>query len=241
MRPTEADVVVVAAGESRRMGGGSSKLLLPLAGKPLLAWTLAPFQASPKVRRVVLVIRDSDREATSALVRREGLTKAQGHYAAGGACRADSVASGLDFLHRQGPAEWVLVHDGARPFVRPRMIEESLQAAEATGSAIVAIPVQDTIKEADAQRFAMRTLDRRRLWQVQTPQAFRFTLLWEAYRKLPPGERSRWTDDAMVLEAQGTPAAIVPGNVTNLKVTTRDDLLWAEFLLSRHPELRPEG
>ncbi|HEQ60681.1 MAG TPA: 2-C-methyl-D-erythritol 4-phosphate cytidylyltransferase, partial [Firmicutes bacterium] len=91
MSQTEADVVVVAAGESRRMGGGSSKLLLPLAGRPLLAWTLAPFQAAPRVRRVVLVIRDSDREAMDALVRREGLTKAQGHYAAGGDCRADSV------------------------------------------------------------------------------------------------------------------------------------------------------
>lgn len=241
MDTQEVDAVVVAAGASRRMGGGSNKLLLPVAGKPLLAHTLAPFQAAPEVRRIVLVVRDSERAALQRLLGREGFSKAQGHFACGGESRADSVCAGLDLLDRLGPPEWVLVQDGARPFVRQSMIRDSLRAAAATGAAIVAIPVQDTIKEADEEHRAARTLDRRRLWQVQTPQTFRFALLREAYRRLPPGDRSRWTDDAMVLEAQGTPAAIVPGESTNLKVTTPDDLAWAEFLAGRHPELLGGG
>ncbi len=237
METAQADAIVVAAGESHRMGGGPNKLLRSLAGQPLLSYTLAPFQAAAEVRRIVLVVREEDREAIDALARERGFTKALGHYASGGACRADSVRSGLDFLQRAGAAEWVLVQDGARPFVRASMIRDSLQAAGRTGAAVVALPVRDTIKEANDERLAIRTLDRRRLWQVQTPQTFRFALLWEAYQKLPPGDHSHWTDDAMVLEAQGTSAAIVPGDVTNLKVTTRDDFAWAEFLLNHHPEL----
>jgi len=217
------------------MGGGRNKVFRRLQGRPLLQYTLSAFQCAPQVRRIVVVTREEDRPPLDALIQEAGLSKAAGHYAPGGASRADSVLSGLAYLQQAGAPSWVLVQDAARPFVRHAMIQGSLEAARRTGASVVAIPVRDTVKEAGEEALLVRTLDRRRLWQIQTPQTFRFDLLWEAYQRIPPGDRSGWTDDAMVLEAQGVYAAIVPGDWTNLKITTPEDLLWAEMILERQP------
>ncbi len=228
-----ADAIVVAAGESRRMGGGRSKLLRPLGGKPLLAHTLAPFQQAQEIRRIIIVCRAEDRDEIQALVQTYRIDKAAGFLPPGGAARADSVQAGLSYLKGNSAPDWVLVQDGARPFAEGPLIRASLEAARATGAAVVATPVKDTVKEADARGFLSRTLNRERLWRIQTPQTFRFELLLSAYENLPEGDRSRWTDDAMVVEARGIPAAIVLGNDHNLKITTPEDFDWAEFLLHR--------
>lgn len=229
-----ADVVIVAAGESRRMGGGRSKLLRPLGGKPLLAYTLSPFEQAEEIRRIVIVCRADDRDEIKALVRTYRISKAAGFLPPRGAARADSVYAGLSYLKANSAPDWVLVQDGARPFVEIGLIRVSIQSARETGAAVVAIPFKDTVKEANAKGFLARTLDRERLWRIQTPQTFRFDLLLNAYEHLPEGDRSRWTDDAMVAEAQGIHAAIVPGSDSNLKITTPEDFAWAEFLLSRN-------
>jgi len=231
-----ADAIIVAAGESRRMGGGRSKLLRPLSGKPLLAHTLAPFQQAEEIRRIVIVCRPEDQAEIKTLVQTYRIDKAAGFLPPGGSARADSVQAGLSYLKANCPPDWVLIQDGARPFAEGALIRASLDAARTTGAAVVATPVKDTIKEADARGFLSRTLNRDRLWRIQTPQTFRFELLLSAYESLSEGDRSRWTDDAMVVEARGIPAAIVLGSDYNFKITTPEDFDWAEFLLQRRSD-----
>lgn len=236
-----ADVVIVAAGASRRMGGDSNKVLHSLGGRSLLAWVLDAFQRSNEIRRIVLVGRPEERETFNRLVQEGGFEKALGHWAEGGSCRAESVHSGLTFLKNIGAPDYVLVHDGARPFVTTGLIQRCLEIAVRSGAAIAATAARDTIKEVDESLIVIRTLDRKRLWLIQTPQVFHFEWLWDAYTQLAPGDWSKWTDDAMVYEASGRPVTIVPGESTNQKITTPEDLLWAEALLQRlHSESQPE-
>jgi 2-C-methyl-D-erythritol 4-phosphate cytidylyltransferase len=146
-----ADAIIVAAGESRRMGGGRSKLLRPLGGKPLLAHTLAPFQQAEEIRRIAIVCRAEDREEVQALVQPYRIDKVSGFLPPGGAARSDSVYAGLSYLKANSAPDWVLVQDGARPFAEETLIRASLEAARITGAAVVATAVKDTVKEADAK------------------------------------------------------------------------------------------
>jgi 2-C-methyl-D-erythritol 4-phosphate cytidylyltransferase len=213
--------VIVAAGRSER-AGGIDKLWAPLAGRPLIAWTLDAFEGCPAIDSVTLVVADDAIERADALVREEGLTKVT-QVCAGGATRQASVRAGLEAL--PGCA-WVVVHDGARPFVTAKLIEATLAAARDTGAACCALPAHDTVKEV-ADRRIVRTLDRARLWLAQTPQGFRYDLLLDAHRRSEGGA----TDDATLVESLGVEVRIVPGSARNFKVTTADDLALAEALL----------
>ena len=226
-----ADAIIVAAGESRRMGPGPSKVLRLIAGKSLMAHTLEVFQHSPLIRRIVVVGRESDQPQVEELIEAGGFSKAQGHWCPGGAHRAGSVHNGLKKLHSLGSPDWVLIHDAARPFLPSHLIKASLEAARSTGASIVALPVKDTIKEADTERLVVRTLDRTRLWQMQTPQTFRFDLVWSCFESSSGQEQAVWTDDGMAVENQGVQPVLVPGDVCNFKITTPEDMLYAEFLL----------
>lgn len=218
----EVGGVVVAAGRSERMGG-RNKLFAPLGGKPLLAYTLAAFQSCPVVARVVLVLAAEDMARGLALAEEEGLDKVRA-VCLGGERRRQSVWAGLEVL---GPCAWVVVHDGARPLVTPQLIEEGVAAARETGASVCAVPAQDTVKRVDDQGRVLRTLDRRRLWLIQTPQVFRYGILREAH------ERSRRpaSDDAVLVERLGHTVRVFPGSPRNLKVTTPGDLALAEALL----------
>jgi 2-C-methyl-D-erythritol 4-phosphate cytidylyltransferase len=162
------------------------------------------------------------------LVTRYGLAKVRS-IIAGGAERQDSVRNGLAGC---GAADddVVLIHDGARPFFPTARIASLLAAAADCGAALLAIPAQDTIKEV-ANGQVLRTLDRSRLWQVQTPQAFRFAVIRDAHRQaLEKGFAG--TDDASLVEWQGNPVAVIPGSPFNLKLTTPEDLALARALLA---------
>jgi 2-C-methyl-D-erythritol 4-phosphate cytidylyltransferase len=239
-----ADAVIVAAGAGRRMGGDKSKVLRLLAGQPVLSYVLRVFQQSSLIRRIVVVSRDEDRSEFSEIIHSENITKAfhwrsgdesgEVFWADGGTSRAGSVYHGLKALKRQpDPPHWVIIQDGARPFLQKEWIGQSLAAAQKTGAAVVAHPVFDTIKEVDDKHLLHKTIDRSRLWAVQTPQTFHYPELLKAYQNLPGNEDwSSWTDDAMVMEYRGIPAAVVEGSRTNLKITTEEDLAFAEFILS---------
>jgi 2-C-methyl-D-erythritol 4-phosphate cytidylyltransferase len=218
----------VAAGRGLRMGG-ADKLLAPLAGRPFLAHTLAAFQACAAVGRVVLVIAPERLDDGRRLVREGGFDKVTA-VCAGGERRQDSVRAGLEAL---GPCEWVVVHDGARPLVTARLIEEGLAAARETGAAICAVPVSDTIKEVAASGEVERTVRREGLWLVQTPQVFRYDLLLEAHRQA----RIEATDDAALVEAMGGRVRVYMGSPRNIKVTTPEDLALAEALVKEEREL----
>ncbi|MDD5126880.1 MAG: 2-C-methyl-D-erythritol 4-phosphate cytidylyltransferase [Dehalococcoidales bacterium] len=216
--------IIVAAGESRRMSG-VDKMFATLGGKPLLARTISVFQESPMVDRIILVVHQKKLARCRRLVADEGFSKVA-EVCPGGKRRQDSVAEGLK---RAGDCEWVIIHDGARPLVTEKLIADGLQAARATGAAIAAVPVKDTIKEAAKDSTVIRTLNRKDLWAVQTPQVFRCDLIARAYRQTDGDV----TDDAALVEKLGGKVILYTGSYANIKVTTPDDLIVAEALGSQ--------
>lgn len=220
-------MIVVAAGRSSRLGGGAAKQYRPVAGVPLVLRAVRPFAAHPEVAHLVLVLPAADAARPPAF-----LAQHQGEaftLVAGGAERADSVAAGLAAL--RGDCRVVLVHDGARPFPARAVIDAVIAWARGGESAIAALPVTDTIKEADAAdpTRVRATVSRARLWRAQTPQGFPRELLERAYA-LAGARASEATDEAALVEACGGTVRLVPDTSRNLKVTTPEDLMLAEHL-----------
>lgn len=221
--------VIVAAGSSRRMDG-RDKLWIPLAGRITLARTVDAFEASSLIDTIVLVLNEERIPEARALGQQEGWSKVVG-IIAGGQRRQDSVRIGLDTLAQTAPnSSWVMIHDGARPLVTPAVLEAGLKAAREYSAAIAAVPVKDTIKQVQ-QGLVQATLNRSQLWAVQTPQVFSFPLIHSAHHT--PEALEDVTDDAALLERLGHRVAIFAGSYTNIKITTREDLLIAEALLQQ--------
>ena len=220
--PGRVGVIVVAAGQSRRMEG-IDKLFALLRGRPLLSHLLDGLCASPIVDEVVLVLSQDTLDAGKALAeespRRDAI-----RFCVGGERRQDSVRRGLDAL---SPCDWVAVHDGARPLAAPELLAKGLEAAQETGAAVPVIALADTVKMVGSDGLVVRTLSRDELWAVQTPQVFRRDLLAEAHRTVVDAV----TDDAAMVERMGRPVRVFPGSPANLKVTRPTDLLVAEALL----------
>lgn len=222
-----ACAIIASAGSGRRMGLAEKKQYLPLGDRPILAHTLGVFEASPRIKDVVLVVPPGEVE-----VCRKGIVEAFGFgkvrvIVEGGEERQDSVRKGLE---RVEDTDLVLIHDGVRPFVDVRMIEEVLEAASRWGAAITAIPVRDTVKRVSQGGMVEGTIDRDGLWLVQTPQAFRRNVIDEAHRRALK-EGVYCTDDGALVERLGVPVTVVRGSWRNIKVTTRDDLELAEAIL----------
>jgi 2-C-methyl-D-erythritol 4-phosphate cytidylyltransferase len=220
--------VVVAAGRGERFGD-ASKIMLPLAGRPMLAHVLDAIEGALLVRAVVLVAGEHTRPAVEDLVAEGGWAKPRA-VVQGGPRRQDSVAAGLGATPADAPV--VVVHDGARPLASARLFERCVEAALVHGAAIAAVPVSDTIKRVRDGLIAA-TVPRDDLWAAQTPQAFRRELLAAALVS-PVAAETTFTDEAGLLEALGHPVAIVPGDRSNIKITVPDDLAVAEALLRGH-------
>lgn len=228
----KAAVVIVAAGSSRRMQG-RDKLWLPLAGRITLAHTLSVFQRSPVIDTIILVINPWRLADAGTLCEQEGYSKIVA-IVAGGARRQDSVRIGLDTLAAKNPAcRWVMIHDGARPFISADLLVAGLQAAQEHLAVVAAVPVKDTIKQVQ-DGYICATPDRSQLWTIQTPQIFSFPLIQQAHAS--PLAQEDATDDATLVERIGYPVAIFPGSYTNIKITTQEDLLFAEALLQGYTE-----
>jgi 2-C-methyl-D-erythritol 4-phosphate cytidylyltransferase len=228
--PDRTAVVIVAAGSSRRMQG-RDKLWIPLAGRLTLARTVDVFEASLLVDSIVLVLNEERIRDAATLCEREGWRKIAA-LVPGGPRRQDSVRLGLDKLAQVAPeTQWVMIHDGARPFVTPAILEAGLHVAQVYQAAIAAVPVKDTIKQAQEGQVSA-TLDRSQLWAVQTPQIFSFPLIHQAHHS--HAAEVDVTDDAALLEHLGLSVHIFPGSYTNIKITTQEDLLFAEALLQGH-------
>jgi 2-C-methyl-D-erythritol 4-phosphate cytidylyltransferase len=219
--------VIVAAGSGTRMGSAISKQYLPLGDKPILAHALEAFQRCEAVRAIVLVVGADDVERGRCLVLEHRIDKCTA-VVAGGADRQQSVHAGLRALDRE--TEWVMVHDGVRPFVTVELIERLWAAVRQCEAAVLAVPVKDTVKLVDSAGWIEATPDRSRLWAIQTPQAFRLDVLLAAHEAaLRDGFRG--TDDAVLVERIGRRVRIVEGEYTNIKITTPDDLAWGSFWL----------
>lgn len=221
--------VVVAAGESRRMGGATAKTYLSLAGRPLILRTLDRIFSAPAVSEVVLVVGAKDLPSCRALIDGDAALKDRNILLqAGGATRQQSVRLGLEKIG--ATTDIVMIHDGARPFVSAALIERCVAAAVAKGAAVAGLPVRDTIKRVSDAGYVETTPERVGLWEIQTPQAFRRELILSAHG-WAAGEGIEVTDDAMVVERMGRPVFVVEGERTNFKITVLDDLSMAEALI----------
>ena len=221
-------VVIVAAGSSRRMGG-SDKQIADLRGQPVFMHSLQVLDQSDMVDAVSVVFSEANIEKGRAAIAVAGLVKVMATVT-GGARRQDSVQRGIEALEQAaGKLDWIAVHDGARPFVDEEMLRRGLEAAAVTGAAVAAVPVKDTIKEADADRVVAATPDRSRLWAVQTPQVFRADLLMAAHNQISADV----TDDASMVELRGGKVTVFEGHYDNIKITTPGDMALAEVIWDR--------
>lgn len=221
--------VIVAAGASTRMGPGADKTLADLGGEPLIARTVAAFEQCDAIAVIVVVAGAGNRDAIAALRVDKGWRKTAPPIL-GGARRQDSVRIGLAALPPE--CAWVVVHDGARPFVTAQMIEEGRRAADETGAAVAVVPAYDTVKRVDASGRVVETLDRSELAMVQTPQVFRRDLLERAHAEVTEDV----TDDAAMVERTEVEVRTFDGDRGNIKITTPTDLALAEAMIAEIAE-----
>jgi len=219
------------------MGGETDKLFLELAGRPLIAHTWERFERAPRIDTLVLVIRPEAEERFRETARRYGFRKPY-RFAPGGRERQDSVWNGLEAL--PPGVRLAAIHDGARPCVRPELIEKTLEAAEEDGAAAAASRVTDTIKESDGGAFIARHLDRSRLWSVQTPQTFRLEVIREALQTVR-AKGLVFTDDTAACGFIGRRVRLVEWNEPNPKVTAPADVPFVEMWLRRQLEEAGRG
>ena len=229
-------VLVVAAGRGSRAGAGLPKQYRILGGRPVLTRTLELFLGSEEIHSIVTVIHADDRDLYGAAVQAlpPGGPRVLADAALGGATRQDSVRAGLDTLSRAGADadDLVLIHDGARPFATPALVERAIAAARRHGAAVPGCALFDTVKTIDAHGQIAGTADRARLRTVQTPQAFRFGLIRDAHARALAGGRHDLTDDAAVAEFADLPVSVFEGEPANIKITTNQDLEAAEIRVS---------
>jgi len=231
----KAVAVIVSAGKGHRFTKGKStrpdhgkKQFHFLAGKPILAHTLDKFEACPLIHSILLVVGQEDMNYCLEEIVEKYRYQKVSQIVPGGKRRQDSVKNAIDALSED--VNVVVIHDGVRPLVTREMIEGSIRTAFKFQAALVAMPVKDTIKIVHADGTVLKTLDRETLWQIQTPQTFRFTLIRDAYRRATEDGFSG-TDDASLVERLGVKVHVLPGSYSNLKITTPEDLILAEFFL----------
>lgn len=224
--------IVLAAGSGKRMNSQVHKQYLIIQDRPVLYYSLKEFQDSA-VDEIVLVVGKGEEEfCRREIVDKYGISKVKA-IVEGGKERYHSVFEGLK---QTSDADYVLIHDGARPFVNQNIIRRCMQEVQKYQACVVGMPVKDTIKIADEEGYAKQTPDRKNVWMIQTPQTFSYALIYEAYEEMLKTEDTAITDDAMVLERiKGKKSKLIEGSYRNIKITTPEDLLIANVYL-QHPE-----
>ena len=218
--------IILAGGKSTRMGDGVDKAFLSLVNKPMVAWSLLAFERSPEIDRIVLVVRKEQLVASKAVVKMFGISKLD-KIVAGGTRRQESVQAGLAAC--DADTRTVVVHDAARPCVTSDLVSAVVRAVKKDSAVTVGRPMTDTVKSCAKGTSVTETVPRDRLWTVQTPQAFPFRLLRDAYRKLEP--KSNVTDDCQAVELAGGSVKILESFRPNFKVTVPEDLHLVAALL----------
>ena len=217
--------IILAAGKSQRMGAKMDKAFLSLVNKPVVAWSLLAFERSADIDRIVLVVRKDQLIASKAVVKMFGISKIHA-IVQGGNRRQESVKLGMAACDID--TRTVVIHDAARPCVTSDMVSEAVQAAKKSPAVTLGRPVTDTLKRCEKGAVVSATVDRDKLWQVQTPQAFQFRVLRDAMAALGKQEV---TDECMAVELAGGTVRIVENLKPNIKITTVEDLQLAAALL----------
>ncbi len=219
------NAIIVAAGKSERMGTGTDKAFLSLGNRPVVAWSLIAFEKCPDIDRIILVVRKEQQLAAKAVAKMFGISKLVA-VVPGGNKRQESGQAGLAVCDVD--TRFVVVHDGARPCVTPEVISEVVKLAKRVGAATVGRRMTDTVKRVEKGTLVSATEDREKLWAVQTPQAFQFSVLANAYKALGKNEV---TDDCQAVELAGGTVRIYENRAPNFKITTVEDLQIASALL----------
>ncbi len=220
--------IIAAAGSGSRIGSSSYKQFIELNGKPVIVHTLEKFQQSSEIDEMVVVFPPDKVDEFSGRIAAYGFHKPI-RFVAGGERRQDSVHQG--FLSINGKqTELVVIHDAVRPLVEADLIQRVVERARLTGAAVTAIQAVDTIKEVSSQDVVIATLNRSALRQVQTPQAFAYSIMREAFQRAYADDYYG-TDDSSLVERIGIQVAVVPGSTLNIKITTAADVKFAELML----------
>ena len=231
MTHSKSFALIPAAGMGKRMGASINKQYLQLAGMPIVARTISVFEDAPFIDGIFLVIpADEIPYCREHVVEANGFRKVL-EIVPGGRERQNSVMNGLRALQRQaGELDVVLIHDGVRPLISRELLWESIEVARGCDGALVAVPAKDTIKTV-RDGLVVATPDRDTLWQAQTPQAFRFGVIFAAYSAAEQ-EGFMGTDDASLVERHGGAVRIIRGDYRNIKITTPEDIVLAEAFLA---------
>jgi 2-C-methyl-D-erythritol 4-phosphate cytidylyltransferase len=220
-------VIIPAAGQGKRMGAGKNKLLLELNSIPVFIHSLKVFEEDELCDGIILAIHPQDEAEFNSLLKKYGVKKVL-ELVPGGKERQDSIYNALKTVKGDGI---ILVHDAARPFIRKEHIHGLLDTALETGAAIIGVQAKDTMKTV-RDYVVMATVERSSLWAVQTPQAFRFSVLYRAYEQ---AEKDGFigTDDSSLVERISHPVTMVEGDYDNIKLTTQEDLFFAQAILQK--------
>ncbi len=222
--------IVLAAGEGRRVGGPTPKGYISVGGRPIVLRALEKFVLASTIDSIVLVVAATELEKCADLVRADlSLGGKPLTIQRGGPTRQASVLNGLEKLDT--PCDCVVIHDAARPFITPVLIDRCVDAAVTNGAAVVGVPVRDTIKIVSHELRVVRTPFRSSLWEIHTPQAFRKELILAAHARALR-EKIEATDDATLVEQMDQMVCVIEGDRTNIKITTPEDLVIAEALLA---------
>jgi len=222
----KTQAIIPTGGAGSRFGSEVPKSLVPLCGKPVCVHAWEIFGQSPVIDSVVVVVPEERIAECERIIEQFGLKKIAA-VIAGGPTRRESVSNGLAVLDHD--TKIVVVHDGVRPLVSSSLIEAAVTACAKEGAVITAVPVKPTIKKVDPKSFYVEeTLDRKALWEIQTPQVFRKHILADAHQK---NEEDDPTDDSVMVERLGVRVKIIQGDYRNIKITTQEDLLAAESFL----------
>lgn len=223
----KVSAIVLAAGMGKRMGASVPKQYLPLCGKPVMVYCLEAFERSV-VDDIILVVSAGEEEfCRKQIVEKYQITKVS-RIVSGGDERYDSVYCGLCACS----CDYVLIHDAARAFLTEKIIEDAVEGAKKYKACVVGVPSKDTVKIANEEGYVAQTPERSLVWNIQTPQAFSYPLVYDAYKKLQDGDKQGITDDAMVVERMSAvPVRLIMGSYDNIKVTTPEDLVVGERIL----------
>ena len=232
MEKQKYTAIVLAAGSGKRMNSKVHKQYLIIQDRPVLYYSLKACEDSAVDEIVLVVGKGEEKFCRKEIVDKYGISKVKA-IVEGGKERYHSVFEGLK---QTSDADYVLIHDGARPFVNQDIIRRCMQEVQKYQACVVGMPVKDTIKIADEEGYAKQTPDRKNVWMIQTPQTFSYALIYEAYEEMLKTEDTAITDDAMVLERiKGKKSKLIEGSYRNIKITTPEDLLIANVYL-QHPE-----
>ena len=217
--------VIPAAGSGKRTG--AKKQFLEILGKPIIFMTASVFEDCQAIDDIIIVVGRDDIELTKSILKDFKKIK---DVVAGGEERQDSVLSGIEAIVPESDDDIVVIHDGARPLITKELISSAVTEAKVSKAVVVGVPSKDTIKTVSPENIIMETLDRGSIWLVQTPQAFHFSVIKQAYERAQK-IKYRATDDSKLVERLGISVKMIMGSYENIKITTKEDLSIAEAIL----------